>query len=202
MIRERASVDVSHVPTVAFGPRSLLWWGTVGFMVIEGFTLLLMVVAYVYLRRNEVEWPPAPYAAPDLLVPTLNTLLLVLLVVPMRSVDRAAKRFDRGGVTRGLAITAVLTAVVAVLRWFELTALNVSYDTNAYGSAAWGIVALHGTLIAFDLAETATMAVLFYVGHAQKKHFSDASDAALYQYFLSLVWIPLYLVVYWGPRFL
>jgi hypothetical protein len=28
--------DVADLPTVTFGHRSLMWWGTLGFMVIEG----------------------------------------------------------------------------------------------------------------------------------------------------------------------
>lgn len=34
--------DVSGVPTHAFSHHNLVWWGTVGFIVVEGFTLFLM----------------------------------------------------------------------------------------------------------------------------------------------------------------
>ena len=34
-------VELSELPDVVFGPRDLMWWGTLGFMVIEGFTLVL-----------------------------------------------------------------------------------------------------------------------------------------------------------------
>lgn len=202
MRKERAALHVAHLPTLSFGPKSLLWWGTIGFIVIEGFTILLTTAVYFYLRQNQFDWPPAPHPNPDLLIPTINTVLILLLIIPMIGVEKAAKKFDRPGVTRGLLITTAMTVPVAILRWFELTSLNVAYDTNAYGSAAWAIVVLHGTLVAFDLIETGAMAVLFLIGHAQKKHFADASDAALYQYFLSLIWVPLYLIVYWGPRLL
>ena len=40
----RAVDDVAHLPDSAFGHRDLMWWGTVGFMVIEGFTLALGAV--------------------------------------------------------------------------------------------------------------------------------------------------------------
>jgi cytochrome c oxidase subunit 3 len=32
----RASPDVSDLPDAAMGPTSLVWWGTFGFMLIEG----------------------------------------------------------------------------------------------------------------------------------------------------------------------
>lgn len=199
---QQRSIDVAGLPTVTFGSRSLLWWGTMGFAVIEGFTLLLTAAAYLYLRTNEIQWPPGRTPNPDLLVPTINTVLLLLVIVPMRVVDKAAKRFDRRGVVRGLAATLVLTTVVTVLRWWDLLALNARWDAHAYASAAWGVVVLHATLLVVDVFETATLLALFATGKALRKHYPDASDAADYQYFLSAAWVPLYLVVYWGPRLL
>ncbi|MBW3654467.1 MAG: cytochrome c oxidase subunit 3 [Gemmatimonadetes bacterium] len=202
MSARHASVDVSGLPTVTFGHRSLLWWGTMAFVVIEGFTVLLMVASYFYLRTNEIEWPPGRTPNPDLLIPTLNTVLLLLVIVPMRMADKAAKRFDKGGVIRGLAIALAMAVAVAVLRWWEILALNVRWDTHAYGSVAWGVAVLHSTLLLVDVFETATLLALFAMGKAKRKHYPDASDAADYQYFLSAAWVPLYFILYWGPRLL
>jgi hypothetical protein len=43
---------------------------------------------------------------------------------------------------------------------------------------------------------------VFALDELQRKHFSDVEDAAFYQYFLSLSWLPIYGLVYWGPRWL
>jgi cytochrome c oxidase subunit III len=200
MSTTRREIDVSKLPEVPFGHHSNIWWGTVGFIAIEGFTLMLMCAAYFYLRMNELEWPPGRTPLPDLLIPTINVVLLLLIIIPMRAVDKAARRYDKAGVTRGLVIAAAMTLAAVILRWFELRALNVSYDGHAYGSVAWGLVLLHGTLVFVDLFETGVFAAIFLTGRGMMKHFSDASDAALYQYFLSSVYVPIYLIVYWGPR--
>lgn len=202
MSAPRGTLDVSGLPTVPFGHRSLLWWGTLGFAVIEGFTLVLMVASYFYLRTNEFGWPPGRTPEPDLLIPTINTVLLLLVIVPMRMVDRAARRFDRAGVIRGLLIATGMTIVVAVLRWWELLALHVRWDAHAYASAAWGVIALHSTLVVTDIFESGAMAALFISRKAKRKHYPDAVDAADYQYFLSLAWVPVYFVIYWMPRLL
>lgn len=202
MTPERKVLDVSGLPSVAFGAHGLLFWGTLGFIVIEGFTLVLMVASYLYLRLNQYDWPPAPLADPDLLIPTINTVLLLALMAPMRAASEAAREFDRPVVARWLVVATLLTIPVTVLRWYDIEALNVRWDSNAYGSAAWGVVILHGTLILFDLLETGVLAVLFARGPAERKLYSDVTDAALYQYYLSLSWLPLYVIVYWGPRFL
>ncbi len=202
MSEPRRVLDVSALPTVVFGHRSLLWWGTLGFIVIEGFTLLLMAASYFYLRTNEFDWPPGRTPNPGLLIPTINTVLLLLVIVPMIGVSRAASRMDRRAVARGLLIAAAMTIAVNVLRWFELVALGARWDAHAYASAAWGLLVLHTTLTLVDVFETGTLGVLFLGGKARKKHYPDAKDAADYQYFLSLGWVPVYVIAYWTPRLL
>ena len=51
------ALDVSTLPTTVFGHRSHMWWGTLGFMLIEGTTLLVCVASYFYLRLNFTTWP-------------------------------------------------------------------------------------------------------------------------------------------------
>src|SRR4030095_10901850 len=96
-----------------------MWWGTVGFIVIEGSTLFICVVSYFYLRRNFSTWPPEHVFRPALLIPTIQASLMLLINIPMRSADRAARRIDIRGVRAGFAICSVLAVIMTVLRWFE-----------------------------------------------------------------------------------
>src|SRR3954453_18920211 len=48
-VSERAAIDVSRLPNYAFGHRSVLWWGTLGFIITEGTAFALAVTAYFYL---------------------------------------------------------------------------------------------------------------------------------------------------------
>ncbi len=109
---------------------------------------------------------------------------------------------DRRAVATALLIGTGMTIVVNVLRWWELMALNVKWDAHAYGSAAWAVVVMHTTLTVVDVFETGTLGALFLTRKARRKHYPDVEDAAFYQYFLSLAWVPVYLIVYWGPRLL
>jgi len=202
MSERRRLLDVSSLPTVSFEQHSLMWWGTLGFMVIEGFTTALMAASYLYLRKNELAWPPGHTPNPDLLAATANTVLLLLVIFPMHTAASAARRFDRRTVARWLSIATVMSVGTVVLRWYELVALNARWDAHAYGSAAWGVLVTHGTLILVDCIETGTLAALFAKGPVERKRFPDIPDAAAYQCFLSLSQIPVYLIVFWGPRIL
>ncbi|WP_284348359.1 cytochrome c oxidase subunit 3 [Roseisolibacter agri] len=199
---DRLTIDVSVLPDTVFGHRGLVWWGTVGFMAIEGTTLAIAAAAYLYLRTNAAEWPPRPTANPDLLIPTITLAVLLLKLIPYGLAERAAKRFDLAGVRRWLVIGSAVGLLALVLRWFDLQALNVRWDTNAYGSGVWLALVAHTSLMATDVLESAVLTAIFFTDRVQPRHFSDVEDTAIYERFLSVAWLLLYLLVFLGPRVL
>jgi cytochrome c oxidase subunit III len=198
----RIVADVADLPRTVFGHRSLMWWGTLGFIVIEGSTLFICVVSYFYLRRNFSTWPPEHVFRPALLIPTIQAALMLLSNIPMRWADRASTRMDVRGVRTAFLICSVLAVIMTVLRWFEFQSLNVRWDSNAYGSVAWATLTAHGTLLLLETAETIAFTVLLFKGPIEDRDLAGASDNALYWYFMSGVWIPLYVVVFLSPYFM
>jgi cytochrome c oxidase subunit III len=196
----RAESDVAALPTVTFGHRSLMWWGTLGFMVIEGWTLALLVGSYFYLRQNYETWPPLRTPHPSLLIPTINLLIMLVSLVPSYLAAAAAKKLDEAAVKRWLVIASIIALPIVVLRWWELWALNVRWDTNAYGSAAWVIVGFHTSLLLLDAADTWGLTLFYFLKQMPLKTFSDTTDNTFYWYFTIGIWIPTYLIIYVGPR--
>jgi cytochrome c oxidase subunit 3 len=200
--RTRAVVDVSHLPDVTFGARDLMWWGTLGFVVIEGFSLALCAMVYLYLWKNFNEWPPAGTERPTLLWPTVQVVVMLASLPMIAWTCRAAKRFDLRRVKIGQTIAAVMVTAIMGLRFLEMQALHVKWNQNAYGSAVWLVVGSHATLIAFKLVESYGFALQFWVAPIEDKHFSDVADDGFYWYFLILSWLPMYVLCYWGPRWM
>ena len=196
----RADSDASTLPTVTFGPRSLMWWGTLGFMTIEGWTLAVLVAGYLYLRQNYDVWPPLRTPYPSLLMPTINVALMLVSIVPATIAANAGRRLDERGVRRWLLITVLVTVAIVVVRWWDLWALNTRWDTNAYGSAAWTIVGFHSTLLLLDAIDTIGLTLFFWFKRLPAKSFSDVGDNTFYWYSTVGVWIPIYLLLYVGPR--
>ena len=198
----RPTVDVAELPTVTFGQRSLMWWGTLGYMTIEGWTTALLVVSYLYLRQNYDAWPPLRTPYPSLLIPTINLAIMIGSLVPTYLTAVAAKKLDEGGVRRWLLISTIVALPIIVLRWWELWALNTRWDTNAYGSAAWVVVGFHTSLLLLDVADTWGLTLFYFVKKMPLKAFSDTADNSFYWYFTVGIWIPIYLIIYVGPRIL
>jgi cytochrome c oxidase subunit III len=199
MKTERLTLDVSDLPGYAFGPRTLMWWATLGMIVIEGPVFAVLIGAYFYFRGRETTWPPG--AAPPLLRwGLLNTVILLLSVLPNIWYKRAAEREDLKVVRIGLLISIVFAISFVVVRFYEFGALNCRYDTNAYGSVVWTLLGFHTTHLVTDLLDTVVLTVLLFTDRIEGRRFADVSDNAFYWYFVVLSWLPIFAVIYLVPR--
>ena len=195
-------LDVSDLPYYAYGQRSILWWGTLGFCLIEGTAFALALVAYFYLRGKTDAWPPGGLKPPDLFWGTLNTGILLLSCIPNSWVKHAAEREELGPVRLWLVVCLLFGLGFSAVRGFEFGVLNVSWNTDAYGSIVWALMFLHTTHIATDVADTAVLTALMMTSLARGSRFVDVSENAFYWYFVVLTWLPIYAAVYLVPRYL
>ena len=194
-------LDVSDLQSYAFGHRSVMWWGTVGMIAIEGTVFALAIVVYFYVRTRVNEWPPSALP-PELVWGTANTVLMLASLVPNHWAKRAAEREDLQQVRLSLAVCLLFGLGFLVLRAFEFTALNVRWDTNAYGSAVWMLLGLHTAHIITDVYDTAVLTALMWFGPIEGKRYVDVSESAFYWYFVVFAWMPIYAIIYFGARYL
>lgn len=199
-IRRGDALDVAELPSYGFGHRSLMWWGTAAMMAIEGVAFAFMVIVYFYLRSLSDTWP---YGAPDpdLFWGTLNAVVILLSAIPNIYTDKAAMDQDLHKVRVGLAWGSVLGLALCVVRGIEFTALNVGPTDSAYGSAVWVLLGLHTFNLITDVADTLVLTTLMFKGPLEGKRFVDVAENSGYWDFVVLTWLPIYAVVYLGPRF-
>lgn len=198
LVKGRA-LDVAGLPTVVFGHRSLMWWGTLGVMAIEGTVFALAVMAYFYLRSHQETWPLSALP-PDLLWGTINTSVMLASFWPAHLAKKAAERLDLRGVRLWLVVSVVFGVAFTVIRAWEFATLNVRWDSSAYGSVVWLLLGLHTVHILTDLMDTIVLTVLFFTGPLDGKRYVDVSENSFYWYFVVATWLPLYFVIYWGAR--
>ena len=191
--------DVSGLPTTTFGHRSMMWWGTLGYLIIEGSTLVISAGCYFYLRKNFSTWPPEHVFRPGLTAAAIQAGLMLVSNVPKATVDRAARRLDLRTVRSGMVICSVLAVVMCIVRTFEFGALHVRWDTNAYGSAAWATLVTHSTLLLLETVESLVFTALLFSPSMEQRDLSGAVDNAVYWYFMTLAWLPLAAVVFLSP---
>jgi len=199
-MREQIVADLSRLPAHGMQSASPTWWGTLGFMLLEGTGFALAIGIYFYLWSLASSWPIAA-PEPDLGPGTMLTLILVASVVPNYFVSKWAAAKDLRKVQIGIVIMAAFGILPLVVRAFEFPALNISWDSNAYGSVLWLMLGLHTTHLLTDLADTLVLMAVMFTKHANNpRRFGDVQDNALYWNFVVIAWLPLYLCIYWISR--
>src|SRR5205085_10066778 len=155
---------------------------------------------YLYLMSAAATWPiNSPW--PDLLPGTVVTLMLIASVVPNYLVSKWAEQQDLRKVRIGMVMMSLAGIAPLIVRGFEFPALNVNWDSNAYGSSVWILLGLHTTHIITDVVDTLVLAALMFTGHADNpRRFGDVQDNAMYWNFVVVTWLPIYGCIYWIPR--
>ena len=199
-MKTRAVLDVSTLPTWGFGSKSPIWWGTLAYIGIETSGFGLAMASYLYLAQLAQEWPLAA-PAPNLLAGTIMTGVLLLSLLPNYVLKGSACASRLGSTRLGLVIMAVFSILPLIIRVFEFPALNVSWDTNAYGSIVWLLLGLHTLHIGTDAVDTLVLTALMFTKHGRmERRFSDVNDNAVYWDFVVISWLPIYFLIYWFPR--
>jgi cytochrome c oxidase subunit I+III len=136
-------------------------------------------------------------------VSTLNAAILTISVLPMFYVAKLALRRDKVRIIGvWLLVCVVFGIAAAVLRILEFKGVHTRWDTNAYGSIVWSILAVHFAHIIAATLETLVIAILMFVGPVEEKHFTDITVNAVYWYFVAISWVVLYAIVFIAPRFM
>jgi heme/copper-type cytochrome/quinol oxidase subunit 3 len=200
MSTPRIGGSLADLPDYGYGPTALGWWGTLGFVLIEGMAFVLGAGALLYLLPEQPSWPPAS-PPPDLLWGTLFTVIVLVSEIPNVWVARASKHQDLRKVRIGLVIAVVIGLALMVVRAFEFGALNERWDHNAYGSIVWALMLMHTVHVLTDVYDTGVLAVLTFTHPVDGRRFSDVEDNAFYWHFVTLAWLALYVLIYLLPRF-
>jgi len=198
-------IDVSHLPAHRFDSHAPIWWGNLLMLVIESTMFGIVIACYFYVSQNFFHWPPPRTDAPvlpNLLVPTVNLMVLLVSLLPMIWVDQSARRGDKPAVKIGLVVTIALGVASILLRWFEFPSMQYRWDSNVYGSVVWTTLGLHLGHLLTSTLETAVLTAYVFVHDLDEKHRVDLTVTAVYWYWVVGVWVPIYGVLYFGPRLL
>ena len=194
------TLDVSGLPAYEISNRAPLWWGQLFMALIEGALFCMLIAMYFYLRLSIDVWPPPGVKPPGLTLPTLALIPLVLSAGGSYAASEGAKRDDRRMMLLGMGGNLALAIVFLVLRFIEWNTFNFTWAADIHGTLVWSILFLHTFDVIADLLMTAILiGIVADNKHGPKQRLGVHVDSVLW-YFLVLIWLPLYVAVYWGPR--
>lgn len=102
----------------------------------------------------------------------------------------------------GLALNLVLAAAFLVMRIFEWHSFSFSYKADLFGSYVWAFLALHSFDYVASMIETLVLFIIIVSGrYGEKQRLGVHVDSVIW-YLVVVIWIPIYIVIYWGPHIL
>jgi heme/copper-type cytochrome/quinol oxidase subunit 3 len=200
MIAQR-TLDVSELPVGDVSNHAPLWWGQLMLALIEASMFFILLAMYFYIRLSMDVWPSPGIQLPHLKPATLALIPLLLSAVGSYIASEAAKKNDRGGMLLGLALNIVLASLFLVARGFAWGEWNFNWRATAYGSIMWGIMYLHTIDAVADVILTVCLFVVIALGYRGVKQRLAVHVDSILWYFIVLIWLPAYVVMYWGARF-
>ena len=199
-VRRGHALDVSMLPSYGFSHRSLMWWGNLGMVTIEGVAFTFMIIIYFYLRALSNAWPDGG-SPPDLRWGTVNLVIILASAVPNYFAQEAAGSCDTRKVRPWLYVCSAFGVALSAVRATEFTTLNVRWDSGAYGSVVWVLMGFHTFNLVTDVLDTFVLTAVTYAKPVEGKRFVDIAENCGYWYFVVLSWLPIYAVIYFGARF-
>jgi cytochrome c oxidase subunit III len=206
----RKTIDVQDLPSTLLDYDEPIWWGNLLGLIIETVLFGILVSVYFSVWMNLSPFPPPKVEGartiydpvPDLLIPTINLIVLLVSLIPGILLDLAAREKNEKKVKILLPITLSINVVAIVLRFYEFDALHFKWDDNAYGSITWMILGTHLLHLFILCAEDIYLLVWTFKEGLDDKHALDITVMATYWYWIVGVWILMYGLVYMAPRFL
>jgi cytochrome c oxidase subunit III len=206
----RIIIDASELPKGEVDHRSLIWWGNLLLLLVETTVFGLLLACYFYYRQNFTGFPPPRVHDPPIIYnpipnlewPTVNLMFLLLSCAPMFFVDRLCKKTDPNErfVCFGLALVVLLGFCIAAIRFQEFRSIHFKWNENAYASTVWMFLGMHLLHVLTGSLELLLMWVWTFTHSLDTKHRRDIRVTAIYWYWVAGIWVPLYIILFWGPR--
>jgi cytochrome c oxidase subunit III len=192
--------DLPQLPVYVLGSKSVVWWGMVGLLAIESTVFLGLIAMYFWLKLVNPAFPPEGIARPDLLLPTINTFVLIASGVAMIVAKRAIVRGDQRTLKIGQFVALVLAVVFLSIKVVEYGGYDYDWSTHAYGSITWTMTGFHfGHVLSVLLKGIVVFAMALRGMFRPDRHLAF-EVSTLYWVFVVIVWLPLYFTMYISPR--
>ncbi|MHC5611787.1 MAG: cytochrome c oxidase subunit 3 [Nostoc sp.] len=171
-------------------------WGLLTFLASESLMFGGFFATYLFFRSTTAVWPPEGSEL-ELLVPTINTIILVSSSFVIHFGDTAIKKNNVKGMQLWYAITAIMGAIFLGGQVYEYSTLGYGLTTNVFANCFYIMTGFHGLHVFIGLL--LILRVLWRSRHpgeysATNHTFIEMTE--IYWHFVDIIWIVLFTLVY------
>ncbi len=170
--------------------------GLLTFLISESLMFGGLFAAYLLYQGGAENWPPEGTEV-ELLLPTINTIILVSSSFVIHLGDTAVKKNDIGKLRLWYAVTALMGIVFLGGQVYEYMTLGYGLTTNIFSNCFYVMTGFHGLHV--------TIGVLLILGvlwrSRRQGHYSNEKHvgvemAEIYWHFVDIIWIVLFALLY------
>jgi cytochrome c oxidase subunit III len=194
----RASTPL--LPLYVLGPKSVTWWGIMGLLAIEIVVFGGLIAMYFWLKLANPSWPPEGIDVKPLLLPTINTVILIASGVAMVVAKRAIVRGNQLVLKLGQVVALLLGALFFALKVVEYGGYDYDWATHAYGSITWTMTGFHSAHVISVVFKGIIVLAMSLRGMFLPDRHLAFEVSTIYWVFVVVIWLPLYFTMYISPR--
>ncbi|MUG99189.1 heme-copper oxidase subunit III [Scytonema sp. UIC 10036] len=170
--------------------------GLSAFLVSESLMFGGFFATYLFFRGSADVWPPHGTEV-ELLLPTINTIILVSSSFVIHLGDTAIKKNDVQGMQKWYKITALMGAIFLLGQIVEYLTLGYGLTTNIFSNCFYLMTGFHGLHVFVGLL--LILGVLWRSrrpGHYSATKHTGIEMAEIYWHFVDIIWIILFTLLY------
>ena len=187
------------IPVRPNGSRIVAQWAMNLMILLVAIALSCLLFSYFYIRIESPVWPPAGIALPNLLWPTISTVILVvsggLLWWARRGIQQDKQQQLRLGLAGGFLLGLGALGVLA----YDFWQLEFTHETHAYGSLFYTIVGFLFLLVSGGLCQNALTQVWSWQGNYSAREYVAIDVGVRYWWAMIVFWLISVGTVYGSP---
>jgi cytochrome c oxidase subunit III len=175
--------------------------GLLTFLLSESLMFGALFAVYFILKGRLPQWPPEGTEV-ELLLPAINTAILVASSFVIHLGDDAIKKNDVAGMQRWYLITAAMGTIFLGGQVYEYMNLGYGLSTNLFSNCFYLMTGFHGLHVLIGVV----MIMGVWWRSRSADHYSDIKHtgvemAEIYWHFVDVIWIMLFTLIYILTRF-
>ena len=173
--------------------------GMIVFLASWAMMFSTLFFAYAFLRSRSVSWPP-PGAPPlPILLPAVNTVVMVASSFTFARGVRELARGRRKALTSWALATFVLGAVFLALQvvvWRSVAEQGLLHTTGTYGAIFYALTVFHALHVVAGLVILAWVIARSLAGKYTEHNVVNVRVCAMFWHFVDVVWVVMFVSLY------
>lgn len=170
-------------------------WGLLTFLGSEFLMFGGFFAVYLVFMTSYAVWPPEGTEV-ELLIPAVNTVILLSSSLVINKGTQAIKTHDVAGLRLWFGVTALMGAVFLGGQVYEYLTLGYGLTTNIFANCFYVMTGFHGAHVLIGV-----LLILFVLWQARNPdHYSSnhagVEVAEIYWHFVDIIWIVVFTLIY------